>query len=619
GRDAHFRLTMNADSAQAKRLFLTSTDDRLSDLVAFAIAAQARSAQPSTRKPAPNREPPGRIALRMLLQHKGRVLDSTTHAMTRLRSRLEPEDRALLDRYRDNRTRYSTLLLRGPARDNADAHRDVLRELQTEAEKLEQDIGARSQAFTAQVAPVDIAAVQKTLGPDEALVEWVRYRPRDHQAIGDQQRGAERYAACLIRRTGEPIWLDLAPVETVDVAVAQWRTALIANLATADTAARGLDALVMAPVRKQAGNAETLYLAPDGALNLIPFAALRDDEQRYLVERYRLHYLTSGRDRVRLQDTRPARAGPRIVANPRYDAPGQPRRHAFAPLDNVLAEARAVAALYPGATLLTGEQATERAIKQMRGPSLLHVATHGYFEPLHCGDRDAPDDRLAVTPTLRSGLALAGVNGCASGDADRADRPGDDGLLTALELAALDLQGTELAVLSACDTAVGATEIRDRWGNPTGRAEGVYGLRRALVLAGVETQLVTLWKVEDSATRQFMAQLYQNLARGTARSEALRAVQLAALRKGEPARDWAALLMAGADGPLQAARPALATTARRRGCGCDAGQARGGDSGATGRWVLGLAGLLWLVRRPPHRHRGQDAGAPGRATGGSFS
>ncbi|MCG8420081.1 MAG: CHAT domain-containing protein [Proteobacteria bacterium] len=174
------------------------------------------------------------------------------------------------------------------------------------------------------------------------------------------------------------------------------------------------------------------------------------------------------------------------------------------------------------------------------------------------------------------------------------------GLLTALELAALDLQGTELAVLSACDTAVGTTEIHDRWGTPTGRADGVYGLRRALILAGAETQLMTLWKVEDRATRQFMAQLYQNLAEGMARSDALRAVQIAAIRKRTPPRAWAAFIMAGVDGPLEAARPIRNKPARRHGCGCSTGGAYAETSG-----IIGLLALfmLWLIRRTSSRGR----------------
>ena len=116
-------------------------------------------------------------------------------------------------------------------------------------------------------------------------------------------------------------------------------------------------------------------------------------------------------------------------------------------------------------------------------------------------------------PLLRSGLALAGANLQQSG-------AGEDGILTAQEVAGLDLWGTKLVVLSACDTGVG--EVKN--------GDGVYGLRRALVLAGAESQVMSLWPVSDKGTRDLMIQYYQALQRGEGRSAGLRGVQLRMLR-----------------------------------------------------------------------------------------
>lgn len=118
-----------------------------------------------------------------------------------------------------------------------------------------------------------------------------------------------------------------------------------------------------------------------------------------------------------------------------------------------------------------------------------------------------------MRPLLRSGLVLAGVKKRQSG-------AGEDGVLTALEVAGLDLWGTKLVVLSACDTGVGDVVDRD----------GVYGLRRALVLAGAESELMSLWPVSDAATRHLMVAYYRRLQGGVGRAEALRQVQLEALR-----------------------------------------------------------------------------------------
>ncbi|HEX8338779.1 MAG TPA: CHAT domain-containing protein, partial [Pyrinomonadaceae bacterium] len=114
---------------------------------------------------------------------------------------------------------------------------------------------------------------------------------------------------------------------------------------------------------------------------------------------------------------------------------------------------------------------------------------------------------------------------------------GDDGVLTALEMAQLDLRGTKLVVLSACDTGVG--EVRS--------GEGVYGLRRALTLAGAESQLMSLWPVSDRSTRDLMVGYYEGLTHNLGRGESLRRVQLRMLRDG--ARNhphyWASFIQAG--------------------------------------------------------------------------
>jgi CHAT domain-containing protein len=132
---------------------------------------------------------------------------------------------------------------------------------------------------------------------------------------------------------------------------------------------------------------------------------------------------------------------------------------------------------------------------------------------------------------LRSGLALA--------EANQSDK---HGLLTALEAAGLDLRGTQLVVMSACDTGLGTVE----------NGEGVLGLRRALTIAGAEAQLMRLWKVDDEATGELIADYYRRLVNGAGRAEALRAAQLGMIRSGRwsDPRFWAAFIPVGAWTPL---------------------------------------------------------------------
>lgn len=169
--------------------------------------------------------------------------------------------------------------------------------------------------------------------------------------------------------------------------------------------------------------------------------------------------------------------------------------------------------------LLSGTKATTTALLQQQGPKVLHIATHGFFvadqetkasNPL----RAIQEDSLQVKglrqedPQLRSGLVLAGAN-------QPTLDPNDDGYLTSAEVLNLNLKGTELVVLSACSTGQG--DVR------TG--EGVYGLQRSLTVAGARSTLLSLWKVEDAATAEFMVRYYKRLKAGEGRSDALAAVQ----------------------------------------------------------------------------------------------
>jgi CHAT domain-containing protein len=183
-------------------------------------------------------------------------------------------------------------------------------------------------------------------------------------------------------------------------------------------------------------------------------------------------------------------------------------------------------------------------LKMLHGPRILHVATHGFFLSdqelaIELNKRMMPGAEVSKTfgenPLLRSGLALAGANARRSGT-------NDDGILTALEVAQLDLLGTELVVLSACDSGVGEVQ----------NGEGVYGLRRALVLAGAESQVASLWKVSDEATRMLMVDYYKRLLSGEGRSAGLRHAQLNMLANPELSNPhyWASFIPIGNWSPL---------------------------------------------------------------------
>ena len=484
-----------------------------------------------------------------------------------LRRRAQPEDQELFARLIDARSQLATLTLRGPGASNLDAYRSHLLRLESDLDQLEATVSARSAEFRSMSSPITLESIQSTVPEGAALVEFALYHPTDPKSANQP---APRYAVYLLTHHGPPQWADLGEAAQIDRAVAAWRRAL-RNPQRADIQqlARTVDRKVLQPVRGLLGDAHHLLISPDGPLNLIPFAALVDEQHRYLVESFTITYLTSGRELLPLQVVRASKGGPVIVADPEFGEPallasagdggiraGHKQQAAtgrvrvdysqvfFGPLPGVGDEIRALKSLLPQATFLMKQQATEAAVKRISAPGILHIATHGFFlqdvdekseKPLLAA-RGGDDVRLGkwaarvANPLLRSGLALAGANQGSSGD--------DDGILTAMEAAGLDLWGTRLVVLSACDTGVG--EVKN--------GDGVYGLRRALVLAGAESQMISLWPVSDRSTRDLMAGYYQRLLAGQGRSAALRDVQRQMMRsksRGHPYY-WASFIQSGA-------------------------------------------------------------------------
>jgi CHAT domain-containing protein/tetratricopeptide (TPR) repeat protein len=630
------------------------------------------------------------LAFTTLLRRKARGLDAMTDTIATLRRRATPEDQALFDKLTDALSQLATLTLKEPDAANPDTYRTRLELLEAEVDKREAELSSRSAAFREQTKPVTLATLQAALPADSALVEFAYFMPLDPQT---GKRKPPRYLAYLLSAQGRPKWVDLGEAVRIDRAVDDWREALRdPNRTDVKRRARALDEKLMRPVRsllsKMPVDTRHLLIAPDGSLNLIPFAALVDERNRYLIERYSISYLTSGRDLLRLETSEPSKTPPLVVANPDFGRFASiarrggrnseksrlkidPTQIFFQPLPDTEDEALVIKGLIPNASVLRQEEATEAALKQASGPHILHIATHGFFldyqesppaeadllrvvsegttglasttytvqleaipvretarekakqlkaqgvnayivkskvngkgtffrlrvgnfptqaqaqkygadlqgkgvvgeffvaryespqadltesspttaraqarpadftrvnapsaisQPLTDSPSDLRLSKFAAqvkNPLVRSGLALAGANHGKSGD--------DDGLLTALEAAYLDLLGTKLVVLSACDTGVG--EVKN--------GEGVQGLRRALVLAGSESQVMSLWPVSDDATKDLMISYYKALRQGEGRSEGLRRVQLRMLRGRKDQRHpfyWAAFIQSG--------------------------------------------------------------------------
>jgi CHAT domain-containing protein/Tfp pilus assembly protein PilF len=497
------------------------------------------------------------LAFTAILQRKGRVLDSMMENLTALRHRFAPQDRVLLDRLNETTSQLSELVLNGPQQESLSSHQAHIKTLEEEREKLESEIAERSAGFYQKSKPISIAAVRSTLPPNSALIEFAEYRPFNPTSKKYQAFDEPHYIAYILRSEGNIFWKDLGIKKIIDNNISAMRAVLQDRHRTdVRKVAQTLEQKIMTPLRPFLSDTKLLLLSTDGELSLLPFEAMMDEKGRYLVEQYSVTYLTSGRDLVRLQTKHENKNEPIIVADPVFGEPeisklaNEPKLPAkrrsvttasdmasvyFARLSGTSQEAQAIKTLFPEANIFTGQRATESSIKKMDAPRILHVATHGFFLTDDATEVNTQDTRSIQAnlkienPLLRSGLALANAN--------LDDGTGDDGILTALEVSGLNLWGTKLAVLSACDTGLG--QVRN--------GEGVYGLRRAFVLAGVESLVMSLWSVSDSVTRELMTNYYQGIKENLGRGEALRQVKLNMLkRKGrEHPYYWASFIQLG--------------------------------------------------------------------------
>jgi CHAT domain-containing protein len=471
------------------------------------------------------------LALNAILSRKGRILDIYKRASLALPTaseRSKAQQDAVMKAWSVLNWRYSQeWVYEGKFKDSEQEERNRNIAFFTQ-------VGMRLGAFSdettenpsvqAKEGIISWQLSQRALPSDMALIEFARYRPYNPRAAIDNRWGQPRYAAYLLLSTGEPQGFDLGTTEEIDNLVVQLRRLLGdkgSDLRQLNTVAQQLEAKLTRPIRAGLGNTRKLLISPDAQLNLLPFDALVDENNRYLAENYSINYLTSGRDLFQLQQLQTAqpRQNTLIVADPDFtngssSGAGSSSRSAdlkflncCGPVNGAAKEAEVLQKLMPQAKVMTQRNATKEVIQQAKAPKILHIATHGFFlsdriPPLYAQAALKVNPTAYENPLLRSGLALAGFD----------PKSGNfGGALTALEASQLDLRGTELVVLSACQTGVG--EIKN--------GEGVYGLRRAFMLAGAKSLLLSLWDVDDGATYSLMSSYYSRLSQGEGRSQAL--------------------------------------------------------------------------------------------------
>jgi len=564
-RSEHVRLTLRVLPERQATAYASSSTSGIDLLLTIASSHPAEIPQVTA-------------AWDAVIRARGIILDEMA-ARNRLTGAAEnPDVVALTHALTSARQRLAAAFVRGPGDAAPERYRLQLEQARKIKDSAERELAEKSPQFQEDLSSsqVGLSRIDAALPDSTALVAFVRFQRHHLEPTGpialSRTDGEPSYLA-FVKRAGEaPAVVPLGSAERIDSLIAHWRRQLEQEAmagghsgglteAAYRRAASQLRQQIWDPLRAHLINARRALIIPDGALHLVNFAALPDGTSKYLVETGPLiHYLSTERDVVSME-TAPPLAGTGLLAlgGVAFDEPNRTvasgethfrgsrslcpgfQSMQFDPLPDSLAEVNQVMLLWnrthgasalPAAAgaeglLLTGSAASESALKaDAAGRRILHLATHGFFLGGDCvpapGTTSAaptgPTTRIVKeNPLLLSGLILAGANKRNSAAPDQ-----EDGVLTAEEVAALNLSGVEWVVLSGCDTGAGEVKV----------GEGVFGLRRAFQIAGARTVIMSLWPVEDKSTRLWMKALYDGrLMKRLGTADAVREASLGLLHQ----------------------------------------------------------------------------------------
>lgn len=484
----------------------------------------------------------------------------------------DPKVRDLRDALRRTSARVAELAHEGS--------REAYQAAVLERTGLEQALLTAVRPFGGAVAgDVSPGAVAARLPEGSAAVSYRRYEIEAPAAAGTSApRRTAHFVAFVLKRDGAVARVDLGPAAAIESSIEAWRAAIAGEAANAEGARAAGEAVrkaVLDPVLAAAGEVRRLVAVPDDALLTIPLDALAYGggivgDAIAIEVRTGLYELVERRDapagaerllaiggvefdtRSAVREAQATAGEAQVAVAPQPKAKSArvsqrmtPRTARFAPLPASAAEIEGIAALYRARTgrddsivALRGELATPEALAAAAPRArFLHVATHGFFAPDSVaslepagGSDDFAREVQGLSPRVLCGLALAGANA----PEDPLDR--NSGILTAEELAYLDLGGCELAVLSACDTSTGVRRA----------GQGLASLRSALHAAGAHSTLTSLWKVPDAATSELMLAFYRGLwVDGLDAGTALWRAKSELRKRRAPLRDWAGWVLSG--------------------------------------------------------------------------
>ncbi|MBC8258387.1 MAG: CHAT domain-containing protein [SAR324 cluster bacterium] len=519
-----------------------------------------------------NDERTARDLFEVSLRRKGILLKITSETQQVVMLSGAPELQAITEELTQTRKTLAGLTLSGPTEGNRKDFPKIVYDLEEKVNMLQLKLGEQSQRFRQSTKQVTVDEVIEGLG-ENALVDFMSFRGEDNLF---------RLVAVVVKG-GEFSFVEFEDLELISSMVMELRE-IVQDEGAEDedvkSVALELWEVLWQPLTAALGETASIFISPDGLLNVLPFDVLTDEDDSYLLENFDLRIISSARD-LALDPLPEAKGELLIIAGPDYDSDKILKTPAarevthkrsrsvsqgarmgsglrglnFDPLPGAEKEGEVIKDVADTKDKSTGGSrsssiysqriAEENLLRKMSAPpEVLHIATHGFFlkedeklkkrlQGLSRGSSSVPPP--ADNPLLRAGLAFAGLNANASmlGEIDT----DNDGVLTAMEVLSLNLSGTQLVVLSACETGLG--EIH--------QGEGVYGLRRSFQEAGVKNVINSFWEVSDAGTQLLMTKFYDKFLAGMSARQAMREARLEMLDDVQWSAPyyWSAFVMVG--------------------------------------------------------------------------
>jgi CHAT domain-containing protein len=404
--------------------------------------------------------------------------------------------------------------------------------LETAANTMEKSLSSRSAAFSAgySTQKLSFKQIKNLLTDAEAVVEIIHVKKYDQAFTTDS-----KYAALVLTKSTEvPKLVLLENGQQLDTRYSKfYRNAIQQRIADEYSYQQ-----FWSPIEAELGGKKLIYISPDGTYNQINLNTLKKPDGNYVISQFDIVTIGNSKDLISLKAKKPKvlKKNATLLGFPDY-GPGD-----IAVLPGTKVEIDGVSKVLKASGYqvkqFTQKLATEANLKSTKGPTLMHIATHGYF----LQDVENKGSAFGVSlenandnPLLRSGLMLAGAGTTVSGKRMPNLESNDNGILTAYEAMNLDLEGTDLIILSACETGLGDIKA----------GEGVYGLQRAFLVAGADALIMSLWKVDDAATQQLMSNFYSNWLKLGNKQKAFKQAQLQLMAKYKEPYYWGAFVMMG--------------------------------------------------------------------------